>query len=72
MDDQQSKLSGVATQEPILQGVGGELEESETPGVAEPTGAVTLGEKPEEIIDATIDEPPVSPILPDPPPNVPT
>ena len=43
VDEQESELAGVATQEPILERVGGELEESEIPGVAELTGAVTFG-----------------------------
>ena len=72
MDEQEYEIAGVATQEPILEGVGGELEELETPGVAEPTGAVKFGENPEKIMDASIDEPPVYPTLPDPPPTVPT
>ena len=40
--------------------------------MAEPTGAVTFGENPDEIMDAPIDEPTVSPTLPYPPPTVPT
>ena len=47
-------------------------EESDTLGVAEPTGAVTFGENPYEIMDAPIDETPVSPALPDLPPTVST
>ena len=52
--------------------MGGESKESETPGVAEPTGSVKLGENPDKIMNAPIDEPPVFPLLPDPPPTVPT
>ena len=44
MDEQESELAGVASQEPILESVGGESKESETPGVDEPTGEVTFGE----------------------------
>ena len=72
MDEKESDIIGVAAQEPILEAVGGELEELETPGVAQPTGAVKFVEIPDEIMDAPIDEPPVSPTLPDPPPTVPT
>ena len=45
--------------------MGGESEESDTPGVAEPTGAVIFV----EIMDAPIDEPTFPPTLPDPPPH---
>ena len=44
MDKQEYEHAGVVTQEPKLEGVGDELEELETPGVAEPTGAVTYDE----------------------------
>ena len=57
-------------QEPILEVVGGESEESDTPEVADPTGAVTFGKNPDNIMDATIDELPVSPTLPYPLPTV--
>ena len=60
------------TQEPKLEGLGGESEESETPEVADPTGSVIFDENPDEIMDAPIDEPTVPPTLPDPPPTVPT
>ena len=39
--------------------MGGESEESETPGVAEPTGTVTFDENLDEIMDAPIDKPTV-------------
>ena len=52
--------------------MGGESDESDTPGVAEPNGAVTFGDNPDNNMDAPIDEPPVSPTLTDHPPTVPT
>ena len=72
VDEQESEHAGVVTREPKLEVVGGESEESETPGVAEPTGAVIFDENPDEIIDAPIDKSTVPPTLPDPPPTVPT
>ena len=60
------------TLKPKLEGVGGESEESETPGVADPTGAFTFDENPDKIMYAPIDEPTVPPTLLDPPPTVPT
>ena len=42
------------TQEPKLEGAGGELEELDTPGLADPAGAVTFDENPDEIMDAPI------------------
>ena len=68
VDDQEYEHAGVVTREPKLEGVGGESEESETPGVAEPTGAVIFDENPDGIMDAPIDEPTVPPTLPDTPP----
>ena len=62
----------MVTQEPKVEGVGGESEESETPGVAETTGSVTFDENPDKIMYAPIDEPTVPPTLPEPPPTVPT
>ena len=52
--------------------MGGESEESETPGVVEPTEAVTFDENPDKIMDAPIDKPTFPPTLPDPLPTVPT
>ena len=48
--------------------MGVELEELDTPGVAEPTGEVIFDENPDEIMDAPIDEPKVPPTLPYPAP----
>ena len=72
MDEQECEHAGVVTREPKLEGVGGESEESETPEVADPTGAVKFDEKPDEIMDAPIDEPTVTPTLPYTPPTVTT
>ena len=44
MDEQESEHVGVVTQEPKLEGVGDESEESEIPVLAYPTGAVTFDE----------------------------
>ena len=70
--EQESEHAGVVTQEPKLEGVGGESEESKSPGVAEPTGAVKFDENPDKIMDAPIYEPTVPTNLPDLPPTVPT
>ena len=72
MDEQESEHVGVVTQEPKLEGVSGESDESDTPGVAEPTGEVIFDENLDKIMDAPIDEPTVPPTLPYPPPTVPT
>ena len=72
VDEQESEHAGVVTREPKIEGVGGDSEELETPGVAEPTGAVIFDEKLDEIMDVPIDEPTVPPTLPDPLPTVPT
>ena len=58
----------MVTREPKLEGVSVESEELETPGVADPTGAVIFDENPDEIMDAPIDEPTVPPTLIDNPP----
>ena len=60
------------TQEPKFEGVGGESEESDTPGVAEPTGAVIFDENLDKIMDAPIDKPTFPPTQPDLPSIVPT
>ena len=44
VDEQESEHTVVVTQEPKLEGVGGESEELDTPGVAEPNGAVIFDE----------------------------
>ena len=54
VDDQEYEYAVVVTREPKLEGVGGKSEESETPGVAEPNGAVIFDEKPDEIMDAPV------------------
>ena len=69
VDEQEYKHAGVVTEETKLEVVGDELEESYTPGVAEPAAAVIFDENPYEIIYAPIDEPTVPKTLPDPPPN---
>ena len=66
VDDQESEHAGVVKWEPKLEGLGGESEESESPGVAEPTGAVIFV----EIMDAPIDEPTFPSTLSGPPPTV--
>ena len=72
MDDQESEYAVVVTREPKLEVVGDVSEESETPGVAEPTGAVIFDENPDKIMDAPIDEHTVPPTLPDILPTAPT
>ena len=72
VDEQESEHAGVVTREPKLEVVGGESKESETPGVAEPTGAVIFNENPDKTMDTPIDEPTVPPTLPDPPPTIAT
>ena len=47
MDEQESEHAGVLIREPKIEGVGGESEESDISGVAEPTGAVTFDENPD-------------------------
>ena len=64
--------AGVVTRESKLEGVGGESEESETPGVAEPTGAVIFDLNPDKIMVAPIDEPTVPPKIPHHPLTIPT
>ena len=43
-DEKESEHVRVVSREPKLEGVGSESEESVTPGVADPTGAVTFDE----------------------------